>query len=202
MFSSDTIFGIFLISQICIGFLGNSLLFVLHMYTFLAQSHLKKPIDLIFIHLTLANVLTVMLKLIPHVAASFGIRHFLDDLGCKATLYTYRVTWGFSICTTSFLSAFQAITISPSNSKWARLKSKLSTCIFPSFLFFWIINMLIYTNIIQTAGANRNFTIVGSGFFQEYCHNRHAKGQPTVLFLSIIVIRDLLFVVLMMGSSI
>ncbi|XP_046536968.1 vomeronasal type-1 receptor 3-like [Equus quagga] len=202
MFLSDAIWGIFFISQICIGFLGNSLLFMLYMYTFLTQSRLKKPIDLIFIHLTLVNVLTIMFKLIPDATSSFGVRHFLDDVGCKATLYTYRVTRGLSICTTSFLSVFQAITISPSNSTWMRLKSEISTCIFPSFLFFWIINMLIYIHIIKTVEANRNASFVGSGYLQVYCQTNQLEHHRSMAFITGIIIRDLLFLVLMMLSSI
>ncbi|OWK15728.1 hypothetical protein Celaphus_00004674, partial [Cervus elaphus hippelaphus] len=57
---------------ICIGLTGNSVLFKLKMCTFITQSHLKKPIDVIFIHPTLVNVLTIMFKLIPDVLSSFG----------------------------------------------------------------------------------------------------------------------------------
>ncbi|XP_008525782.1 vomeronasal type-1 receptor 3-like [Equus przewalskii] len=202
MFSIDIIFLVFLISSICIGFIGNSVLFTLYMYVFFTQSHLKRPIDLIFIHLTLVNVLTIMFKLIPDVASSFGVRHFLDDVGCKATLYTYRVTRGLSICTTSFLSAVQAITISPSTSTWTRLKSKLSTCIFPSLLFFWIINMFIYINIIKAVEANCNASFVGSGYSQLYCEGKPLGHYRSMAFISGMVIRDLFFVVLMMLSSI
>ncbi|XP_058385710.1 vomeronasal type-1 receptor 4-like [Diceros bicornis minor] len=202
MYSSDIIFVVFLMSPICIGFVGNSLIFTLYMYTFFTQSHLKKPIDLIFIHLTLVNVFTILFRLIPDVMSSFGVRHFLDDVGCKATLYTYRVTRGLSICTTSLLSAFQAITISPSTSKWTWLKSKMSTCMFPSFLFFWIVNMLIYIHIIKTVEAKNNVTITGSGYSQLYCQAKQLEQQYSIALFSVMVIRDLLFVVLMMSSSI
>ena len=92
MFSSDAILGFFFISLICIGLMGNLVLFTLYIDTFLTQSCLKKPIDVIFIHLTLVNVLTILFKLIPDVMPSFGERYFLDDVGCKTTLYIYRVT--------------------------------------------------------------------------------------------------------------
>ncbi|XP_004440269.1 PREDICTED: vomeronasal type-1 receptor 3-like [Ceratotherium simum simum] len=202
MSPSDVIYGFFSIFQVSFGFMGNSLLFMLYMYTFLTQSHLKKPIDLIFIHLTLVNALTITSNLIPTVMSSFGVRHFLDDVGCKATLYTYRVTRGLSICTTSLLSAFQAITISPSTSKWAWLKSKISTCAFPSFLFFWIINMFIYIHIIKTVRAKHNVTFVGPGYSQVYCHTKQVERHYSMAFISGMLIKDILFVVLRMLSSI
>ena len=129
MFISDEIWGFFHMFQICVGFMGNSLLFMFYMYTFLTHYHMKNPIDLIFIHLTFVNILNIMFNLIPHFMSSFGDRYFLDDIGCKATLYTYRVTQSLSICTTALLSAYQAITISPIHSNWAWLKSKLSMCV-------------------------------------------------------------------------
>ena len=81
MFSSDAILGFFFIFLICIGLMGNLVLFILYIDTFLTQSCLKKPIDVIFIHLTLVNVLTILFKLIPDVMPSFGERYFLDDVG-------------------------------------------------------------------------------------------------------------------------
>ncbi|KAM9633177.1 vomeronasal type-1 receptor 1-like [Trichechus inunguis] len=182
--------------------MGNSLLLTLCMHTFLVQPHLKKPIDTIVIHLALVNGITIMFRLIPDTMSSFGVREFMDDVGCKAVLYIYRLTWGLSICTTSFLSAFQAITISPSNSKWAWLKYKISTCVFPSFLFFWIINMLIYIRIILTLEASRNFTVAGSGFHHVYCKDKQFEYGSSVIFVSAMMIRDLLFVGLMIWTSV
>ncbi|XP_002695238.3 vomeronasal type-1 receptor 4 [Bos taurus] len=202
MFSSDAILGFFFISLICIGLMGNLVLFILYIDTFLTQSCLKKPIDVIFIHLTLVNVLTILFKLIPDVMPSFGERYFLDDVGCKTTLYIYRVTRGLSICTTAFLSVFQAITINPLNSKWAWLRSKLSMCIYPSFLFFWVINLLIYIHIIETVRARNNFTTAGLGYYTIYCQSNQLQHHYSMAFLNAMVLRDLLFVILMMWSSV
>ncbi|XP_008590411.1 PREDICTED: vomeronasal type-1 receptor 4-like [Galeopterus variegatus] len=202
MFLNDTVFVFLLLSQICFGFMGNSFLFVLYMYSLLNKSHLKKPIGWIFTQLTLVNVLTIMFVLIPESTHSSGVRHVMDDVGCKAVLYMYRVTRGLSICTTSLLSTFQAITICPNSSRWAWLKFKLSTCIFLSCLFVWIINMLIYINIIGTVGASTNFTMLGQGYCHVYCETRYIGFQDSSSFLSSIVIRDLLFVVLMIWTNI
>ncbi|KAB0381521.1 hypothetical protein FD755_003438 [Muntiacus reevesi] len=202
MFSSDAILGFLFISLICVGLMGNLVLFMLYIDTFLIQSCLKKPIDVIFIHLTLVNVLTILFKMMPDVMSFFGERYFLDDVGCKATLYLYRVTRGLSICTTAFLSVFQAITINPLNSKWAWLKSKLSMCIYPSFFFFWVINLLIYIHIIETVRARSNFTFAGPGYYTVHCQTSQLEHHYSMAFLNAMVIRDLLFVILMMWSSI
>lgn len=57
MFTSDEVLGFFHMFQICVGFMGNSLLFTV---TFLTHYHMKNPIDLIFTHLTLVNILNIM----------------------------------------------------------------------------------------------------------------------------------------------
>ncbi|KAB1273255.1 Vomeronasal type-1 receptor 4 [Camelus dromedarius] len=163
---------------------------------------MKNARDLIFIHLTLVNVLTILFNLIPHLMSSFGERHFLNDLGCKATLYAFRVTRGLSICTTAFLNAFQAITISPRNSTWAWFKSKISICIYPSFFSFWLINMLIYIHVIETVVARRNVTYVGVWHSYIRCQSKPADKHLSKTFICVMVIRDLFFVVLIVCSSV
>nr|XP_012807734.2 olfactory receptor class A-like protein 1 [Jaculus jaculus] len=201
MFPSDMILGIFLTSEFCIGVIGNSLLFLSYVYIFLAHRYLLKPIDSIFMHLTMANILTIVFLLIPDIASSFGVRHFLNDAGCKAILYIYRVTRGLSICTTCILSTFQAITISPSNSKWAWMKPKLSTWIFPSFFFSWVINMLIYVRVIHLVIARNNANLVGQGYVHAFCKTREFRDEKSWQFFIVIFSRDLFFVVLMMSTS-
>ncbi|XP_074225422.1 vomeronasal type-1 receptor 4-like [Camelus bactrianus] len=202
MFSSDVIWRILFLFLLWTGFMGNSLLFMLYMYIFLSQNQLTKPIDLICVHLTLVNVLAIMLRLIPYLVSSFGVRHFLDNVACKATLFTYRVTWGVSICSTALLSTFQAITISPRNSNWVWLKSKISTCIYPFFLSFWILNILIYVDLIRIAEAHHNSTPVTFEYVTHYCQTKQFEHHHLTAYTTPIIIRDLLFVVLMMWSSV
>ncbi|KAM4825514.1 vomeronasal type-1 receptor 4-like [Thomomys bottae] len=187
--------------------MGNSLLSLLYLYTFLhvlhvyVQSHLKKPIDAIFMHLTLVNILNLPLTLLPNIMTSFGVQRFLDDVGCKAVVFLSRVTRGLSICTTSLLSVFQAITISSVQAQWVWLKSKSSLWIFLSFLFFWVINMAIYVRVITDLKATSNFTLVGSGFSNAYCHTLQIKASTSWHYICILLARDLVFVILMISSS-
>ncbi|MBZ3885867.1 Vomeronasal type-1 receptor 4 [Sciurus carolinensis] len=201
MIPRDTIFGVFLISELCIGVLGNSLLFMLYAYIFLVKPHLKKHIDPIVTQLLFANTLTILFTMIPDITSSLGVRRFLDDVGCQTVLFSYRVTRGVSICTTSILSAFQAITVSPSNSNLAWLKFKFPACMYPLLLFFWVINMLIYIHVIETVTTIRNFTLVGCGYVHAYCQTRQFGNQNSGTFISAILIHDLVFVLLMICTS-
>uniref|UniRef100_A0A8D2D755 Vomeronasal type-1 receptor n=1 Tax=Sciurus vulgaris TaxID=55149 RepID=A0A8D2D755_SCIVU len=201
MIPSDTVFGVFLVSQLCIGVLGNSLLFVLYAFIFLVKPHLKKYIDSIVTQLLFANILTILFTMVPDILSTLGVRQFLDDVGCQTVLFSYRVTRGVSICTTSLLSAFQAITISPSNSKWAWLKFKFPTCMYPLLLIFWVINMLIYIHTIETVTARSSFTLVGRGYVHAYCQTRQFGNRNKGTFISAILIHDLVFVLLMICTS-
>ncbi|KAM4825515.1 vomeronasal type-1 receptor 40-like [Thomomys bottae] len=181
--------------------MGNSLLSLLFLYTLLVQPHLKKPIDAIFMHLTLVNILNLPLTLLPNIMASFGVQRFLDDVGCKAIMFLFRVTRGLSICTTSLLSVFQAITISSVQAQWVWLTSKSSLWIFPSFFFFWVINMAIYVPVITDLKATSNFTLVGSGFSNAYCHSLQMEGSTPGHYICVLLVWDLVFVILMVSTS-
>ncbi|XP_003514956.4 vomeronasal type-1 receptor 1-like isoform X1 [Cricetulus griseus] len=87
MLPSNTILGVCLITQLCVGVTGNSLLFILFIYTFFFKPHFKKLIDSIFMHLTIVNVLMIIFTLISPIMSSFGVPKFLDDAGCRAVLF-------------------------------------------------------------------------------------------------------------------
>ncbi|XP_008593186.1 PREDICTED: vomeronasal type-1 receptor 3-like [Galeopterus variegatus] len=201
MVSSGIIFQILFISQTFIGFMGNSLLFISCTYTFLIHSH-KKPVDVILAHLTLANAVTLVLRGFPNIMSSFGIKHGIDDMGCKTVLYIQRVTRSISLNATSLQSMFQAVTITPSNYKWAWLKNKVSVYILPSLLFFWIINMIIYFDIIVRVVATINSSDIRRGYYTPYCKTIAFEFYQAVSFLSVVLIQDLLFLSLMTFNSV
>uniref|UniRef100_A0A8C6GKJ5 Vomeronasal type-1 receptor n=1 Tax=Mus spicilegus TaxID=10103 RepID=A0A8C6GKJ5_MUSSI len=181
--------------------MGNLLLFILYMYIFLVQPHQKKPIDMIFTHLMLVNVLSIMFKLMPDVMRSFAVRILFHDVVCKAVLYAYSVTRGLSLCTILLLSVFQAITLSSKHSKWAWLKSKLESCIFPLFFIMWIINTFLYLPMVENIKGKINFTFVDSRYSQIYCRSSQVRHHTTKSLVTALIIRDVLFVFLMIWSS-
>ncbi|XP_028634110.1 vomeronasal type-1 receptor 4-like [Grammomys surdaster] len=201
MIPSDTILHIFLILQFCLGVIGNSAMLTLHIYNFVFRPHYKKLIDLVFMHLTIVNILLIVFLLTKGIMLSFGVLKFLDDIGCKAVLFSCRVSRGLSICTTCVLSTFQVITITPSNSQWAWLKPKLSTWIFAFIICSWLINLLIYGFMLDVIIAKTNDTHVGQGYSDGYCQNRQFGNHNSGLFISIVIIHDLFYVTVMMWAS-
>uniref|UniRef100_Q5J3M8 Vomeronasal type-1 receptor n=1 Tax=Rattus norvegicus TaxID=10116 RepID=Q5J3M8_RAT len=201
MLPSDTIIQIFLIFQFCLGILGNSALLLLYIYTFVFRPHYKKLIDSVCIHLTIVNILMIVFLLTKDIMLSFGAHNFLDDIGCKAVLFSFRVSRGLSICSTCVLSTFQVITITSSNSKWACFKARLSTWTFSSLLCSWLINLLIYGFMLDMVIAKTNNTLVGHGYTDGLCQNKLMGNHNSGSFLSIVTIYDLFFCTIMMCAS-
>lgn len=82
--SYDTILGILFLSLFEIGFIGNTFLLMLepmyHLNTYVFQPPTKKPVDLIFTHLNLANVMVIIFSGVPEIICSFGVRNFLNNI--------------------------------------------------------------------------------------------------------------------------
>ncbi|XP_042556141.1 vomeronasal type-1 receptor 90-like [Dipodomys spectabilis] len=198
--AGNTVFSLLLVSKVCLGVLGNCVLFLLYAYSSVCKPQLRKLIAIVLMHLTLVNTLTIIFESMPFIISSYGVLCFWDDATCKAVLFLFRVRWGLSTCTTTFLSAFQALTINPTPAQWASLKRRSSACILSSLLSFWILNPIMYFNIIKTVGSNCNYTIISLGFSHPYCQTKFGRGKPTPI-ISSIVLRDALFLVLMVAPS-
>ncbi|XP_054980720.1 LOW QUALITY PROTEIN: vomeronasal type-1 receptor 4-like [Sorex araneus] len=195
----ETAWGVLFFFQFMIGFVGNLLLLMLYVKRFLQR---KKPIDWIFTHLTLANMMTVIFAGTPELIFFFGIRIFLNDTGCQAVLFLYRVGRGLSLCTTSFLSVFQAIVITNNHAQWAWFKSNIYTCISSAFLFFWALNMLIYIRVILLLKAPFNVTGIEEVYNKKYCMGHDTKKMKTAAFVGGMILRDFLCVFLMVWTSV
>ncbi|NP_001240329.1 vomeronasal 1 receptor ornAnaV1R3008 isoform X1 [Ornithorhynchus anatinus] len=202
MLTSDRIFGISFLFQTVVGVLGNAAMFLVYVRVFAAQPRQKKPTDLILTHLTLSNTGLLLTRGVPETMAGFGMKNILDDFGCKMLVYLRRVARGLSICTTCLLSVFQAVTVSPGTSRWARFKPRAPRYIVPSFLFFWSLNMSIYINSIKSAQATKNVTTTGNTYVSKYCSSIPKTSEFSVVAtVTAIAIRDLFFVLLMSGAS-
>ncbi|NP_001240569.1 vomeronasal 1 receptor ornAnaV1R3248 [Ornithorhynchus anatinus] len=200
MDASDISFGVAILLQISIGFSGNA--FILLFYACLVSARQKFcSLDWILTHLALANTIRLLASGIPETLSAWGLRNFLDDVGCKILLYLHRVARGLAICTTSFLSIFQAITISPDTSRWARIKAKLTKSILPSCLLSWILNMLIDTSTLIFVTGPRNSTSVRLIYDLKYCSIGVHSAEAGLINSVVVSLRDMFFVGLMSGAS-
>uniref|UniRef100_A0A8C9DFZ1 Vomeronasal type-1 receptor n=1 Tax=Prolemur simus TaxID=1328070 RepID=A0A8C9DFZ1_PROSS len=155
MTSQDVVIGMIFLSQTTVGLLGN--FFLLYHYSFpYYTSCTLKFTDSILLQLTVANSLVIVSKGVPQTVAAFGMKHSLTDVECKLVFYVHRVGRGVCIGTTCLLSVFQAITISPTGSRWAELKPRAPQCIGPLSILCWILNMLVNTILLQYVTGQQN----------------------------------------------
>uniref|UniRef100_A0A6I8PKG1 Vomeronasal type-1 receptor n=1 Tax=Ornithorhynchus anatinus TaxID=9258 RepID=A0A6I8PKG1_ORNAN len=196
---SDIFLGTVMLLQISTGASAN--VFLLLFYTYMVfSSHKLSSSDLILTHLALAN--TILLTYgIPETISAWGWRNFLHTIGCKIVLYVYRVARDLAICTTCLLSIFQAITISPSTSRWVEVKAKLPKCIIPSFIFFWVLNLLIDINALVYVSAPQNSTAIQIRYDLKYCSVNILSVEATLINAIMLSGRDLFFVGLMSAAS-
>ncbi|NP_001240364.1 vomeronasal 1 receptor ornAnaV1R3043 [Ornithorhynchus anatinus] len=202
MLWSDLIFTICFFLQIVIGLLANSTLLIVYVSSLVAQPRWRKPRDLILMHLTMANIVIFLTQCVPGIVMAFGWKPLGGTIGCQITLLIRRVARALSICTTCVLGVFQAITISPSNSWWKQLKPRIPNYILPSFVFFWILNILVEVNINFNIIASKNITIQVRVHSLKSCLNTLPETYVSIIqFITVITLRDIFFVFLMSWAS-
>ncbi|XP_059108768.1 vomeronasal type-1 receptor 4-like [Peromyscus eremicus] len=129
-------------SQTNIGILGNFSLIFYYLFLYYRE-HALKPTESILMHLMAANALVILSAGVPQTMAVWGLKHFLDDFGCKLLLYIHGFSRSVSICTICFLSVFQAMTISLRKSCWKDHKVKDAKYVGSFISLLWVFYMLI-----------------------------------------------------------
>ncbi|XP_052569967.1 vomeronasal type-1 receptor 4-like [Peromyscus californicus insignis] len=199
MNSRDMVVGIIFLSQTALGMLGNSALlccFIIAVFSGIRE----KPTDLIVKHLTWANVI-VLCRGIPQTIAAFSQTYYLNYVPCKLALYFHRVARGVSLSSTSLLSVFQAITISPSNSRCAQFKLRAPGIIGPFLGLCWALQLLLYIFIpVYTTDIRGGRNITGIQDFG-YCVIINSERLTSTLIVILIASNDIIFLGLMMWSS-
>ncbi|MBZ3871843.1 Vomeronasal type-1 receptor 4 [Sciurus carolinensis] len=200
MASRDLAIGLIFLFQTAVGILGNSTFLCCAVLSDLAGNRVK-PTDLILRNLAWANFMALLCKGVPQTMVAFGLDHSLDDVPCKLVFYFHRVARGISLGSTCLLSIFQAITISPSNSKWAQLKVRAPKVIRPSLCLCWVLHMVVNALIpinVMDIRDGRNLT--GMRDFG-YCAVRSPRRQFATLYSALLASTDILCLGLMMWAS-
>ncbi|KAM4835594.1 putative vomeronasal receptor-like protein 4 [Thomomys bottae] len=180
--------GTIFLSISALGIIGNVFIVLTYMHMF--KKTKNKSIHLIFIHLAFTNTIMLLLKGIPKTLADFGVENFLEDVGCMICIYLERVARGLSICTSALLTLVQAITISPRDSAWRKLKLQSTWHILSLLLFSWILNSLISINLlyyIKSISSKNISQISPSG---NYCYFLPDNLLMRWVFLALMVLRD------------
>nr|NP_001240528.1 vomeronasal 1 receptor ornAnaV1R3207 [Ornithorhynchus anatinus] len=191
---------IVILLQVGIGISVNGFRLLFYIHT-VSANHKLSSSDMIHAHLVLANTIILLTYGIPETMSIWGLKNFLGDLGCKIIIYLFRVARNLSICTICLLSVFQAVTISPSTSQWARLKIQLPKYIPPSCIFLWILGFLIDVSTPMHIRGPQNSTR-GPGMYDlKYCSLASLNAETALGIAVVLSLRDLFFVGLMIGAS-
>ncbi|KAG3255689.1 vomeronasal type-1 receptor 4 [Ictidomys tridecemlineatus] len=195
MASGDLTLGVVFLSQTVVGILGNFCLLSSSLCLYCSGCRFRCT-DWIIRHLTAANFLFLLFRGVPQTMAALGFRHFFSDLGCKLVFYVHRVGRGMSFSSTCLLSVFQAITISPRDSRWAELQGKAPRYTGTSVLLCWILHLLVNIIVPVHVTANRGdsnmtqrkeFGYCSDGNYERnvYAINSALLSFPDVLCLGI-----------------
>ncbi|XP_037014300.2 vomeronasal type-1 receptor 4-like [Artibeus jamaicensis] len=183
-----------------IGVLGNFSLLYHNLFIYFTGYRLR-PTDLIVNNLLVANILVLFSSGIHFTMIYFGWYHHVSDLGCRFFPYLRGVGRGVSIGTTCLLSVFQAIIISPTNSRLAGLKRKAPKYIVPLILLWWILQMLVNVIIpLFMSGnlSNKNITKRKSWGF---CSSLYGDKTTDPLYILLLTSPDVVCFVLMVWAS-
>ncbi|XP_028751014.1 vomeronasal type-1 receptor 4-like [Peromyscus leucopus] len=190
---------IIFLSQTIAGILGNFCLLYYYLVHY-GESKLK-PTDLIRMHLNVANALIILSAGVPNTMAAFGLKHFLNDLGCKLILYIQRVGRTVSIGTTCLLSVFQAITISHKECCCKDQKTKASKYIGHSIALLWVLYMLINVIFPVYPLIEKNIKNLTRKRDFGYCSTVESNEINDSLYSALVVCPEIFFSLLMAWSS-
>ncbi|KAM6176982.1 vomeronasal type-1 receptor 4-like [Erethizon dorsatum] len=182
-----------------LGTMGNIIIFI--NYTCFIGGSKMKNMHFILIHLVFTNIILLLSGGIPRIMAAFGLRNFLNDIGCKMVVYIGRVARGLSVCTSGLLTVLQAVTMSPTHSGWRRLQTRSAWHILSLLLSFWGLNAMVSMNLLYiVSSTNMNSSQISKS--DNYCDFLPKTQKMNWIFLTLLALRDTVFQGLMGGSSV
>ena len=200
MDTGDLVMGATFLLQTVFGILGNG--YLQCGYNFYVIESRVRSIHFILKHLFVANSLVIVFKGVPQTMEAFHLKTVLSDLGCKLVFYVHRLSRGMSLATTCLLSVFQAITISPMNSRWADLKVKAPKYIVPTVFLCWVLNMLVNVIYPLYMTAKWNDKTITKKNKLGYCARTEHDKITRFLSVLLVSVPDVVFLGLMLWASV
>lgn len=199
MAATGVAIGVIFLVQMVVGVLGNFSLLCHYLFFHLTGCKLRFT-DWIMQHLVVANLLTLLCNGLQQTMGAFGLKNFLDDLGCKLLVYLHRVGRNVIMNSTSFLSVFQVITISPKSSRWTNLTLKspsfIASCVCLSWILSFTIN-IAFPMDLTSRWSHRNITSL-KGF--GYCYSVRQSKSLDMFHAVLLTGTDVMFMKLILCS--
>ncbi|MBZ3872199.1 Vomeronasal type-1 receptor 90 [Sciurus carolinensis] len=187
-------------SEVGIGILANTILFLFHLIKVLFDNRIKK-IDMIIGLLALIHLLMLLIMGFIATDSFTSLGGLWDDITCKSVIYLYRFLRGFSISATCLLSVLQAITLSPRSSCLAKFKSISPQDSLRWLLFLWVFYMSFSAHFSISAVANSTVSSQGLVFVSDSCTILPMTYFLRHLFSILGVFRDIFLIGFMVLSS-
>ncbi|CAI9161023.1 unnamed protein product [Rangifer tarandus platyrhynchus] len=203
MATGDLAAGSILLLQTVFGMLGNFSLLYCYLFLYCTGDRLR-TVDLIVTNLIVANIFTLLSAGFCSPLTDFGWSCLKSGSACRVFAYLRGVGRGASIGITCILSVFQAITISPRNSRWAELKVKALKCVVPSIVLCWVVNMMlniIYPIFVTEISSNKSITNRKSFNHCSTVPNDH-YGETYAAMMSMPVVLCFFVMILASGSTV
>ncbi|XP_028639436.1 vomeronasal type-1 receptor 4-like, partial [Grammomys surdaster] len=198
--TSEWLVGMTFLSLTIIGILGNFTLLYHYIYIYLIKYRLRST-DWVLRHLIVANILTLLCTGLPKTISSFGFKDIFNDMGCKLVPSIHRLARGACIGSTSFLSVFQAMSISSRNSKYSELKVRIQKCICCSVYLNWVIYLSISSiSFVHMRAKHGNESTTNMKAFI-YCSSVRQDPTSDILYAILLSGLDMVLLGLMLWAS-
>ncbi|XP_044537810.1 vomeronasal type-1 receptor 3-like [Gracilinanus agilis] len=200
MLTDDEVLGIAYLQLIGLGFLGNCILIFLNTINFFTD-HKTRPKKILIIHLSFSNAALLLFRGIPTIIRLWRVKCFLNNLEIGIITYIQTISRSLSLCSTCLLSVFQAIIISPNDSRWAELKMKAPKYIMPIILLCWGFYLLLDMTVLLYIPGIKNTTNSKDGCNTGYTSlDVHNKNH--IKLITVTCMHHILLLCLMTCSSV
>ncbi|XP_039605941.1 olfactory receptor class A-like protein 1 [Polypterus senegalus] len=172
------------------------------LYSFLTEG---KPMttDIILCHLAFVNLMVAFVRSIPQTLTALGYQNLFDDIGCKMSIFSFRIFRGLSISLTCLLSTYQAVLLAPMSSKFSILKYKIPQYLLQIFLCFYMFSSATSVHpILYAVSKLVNNTIPPYTFNLDYCFVKYSDYSSYVGIGLSNFLKDLVFIILMTITSV
>nr|XP_021575884.1 LOW QUALITY PROTEIN: vomeronasal type-1 receptor 90-like [Ictidomys tridecemlineatus] len=186
-------------SEVGIGIVANTLLFLFRIIEFLCNKRLKS-MDWIIGLLSLTHLL--MLLTMGLAADTLSPQQGLwGDNRCKSVTNWYRLMRGLSISATCLLSVLQAITLIPRSSPLAKFKPKSPQDSMKSLLFLWVFYLSFSAHFSISVVNDSNGTTPNLIFLRDSCTILHRSYFLRHFFTVLGEFQDVVILIGLMALS-
>ncbi|KPP60155.1 vomeronasal type-1 receptor 1-like, partial [Scleropages formosus] len=189
------------ICLVVVGLPANLSVLLLFCRLRLLRSRLP-PNDFILGNLAIVNLIVLLCRGIPQTLVALGLRHFINDQGCKAAIFTYRIGRAMSICITALLGCYQSVSVAPATPFWNSLKRWLPPHLPHAIILLYSLNFLVCTgSILFSESPPANGSIPEYTLNLEFCIVVFPGLQAYVVNGVVYSVRDVVFVGLMVLAA-